>query len=525
MRQYEMFELTFTGPEPEKDMFAADLKAEFTGGGESKTVAGFYCGNGVYKVRFLPRGTGSYRWNITGVINGQGNAECAPALPGNHGMVRTDGTAFRFEDGQLFHPFGTTVYALISQPRELIEQTFETLSKAPFNKIRMCVFPKSYEFNENEPPYFAFECAQDGSWDTTRPNFPFWDALDEYIARLGKMGIQVDLILFHPYDRWGFDGMGLQKDEQYLEYLIRRLSAWPNLWWSLANEYELTHRSREDWYEIESFVGSRDPYGHLLSCHNIFSVWDASRPFTTHASIQSKEFCKLKTWIRRFQKPVMLDECAYEGNIEDFWGSITGAEMTRRFWRTVCCGAYCTHGETFYSEDDVLWWSKGGTLKGESPARIAFCRKIIESLPGHLEAESAFLERLLPLLTMEESEREKILSGLCKAAEQNPAAANIPRLVQAFLDAREDAEGFCAAEMVWYAHIGTDCYLHFHDTRPIARDTLHLPEDKTYTIRVLDTWNMTDTTVAEGVSGEYVVKLPGRENMAVLALAETKKEA
>lgn len=30
-------------------------------------------------------------------------------------------------------------------------------------------------------------------------------------------------------------------------------------------------------------------------------------------------------------------------------------------------------------------WARGGVLKGESPARIAFLREILESLPGLLE--------------------------------------------------------------------------------------------------------------------------------------------
>ena len=71
--------------------------------------------------------------------------------------------------------------------------------------------------------------------------------------------------------------------------------------------------------------------------------------------------------------------------------------MTRNFWHTTVQGGYCTHGETFLpgtqegekatrtGEKDVVWWAKGGRLNGESPARIAFLREIIESLPGPLE--------------------------------------------------------------------------------------------------------------------------------------------
>jgi hypothetical protein len=31
---------------------------------------------------------------------------------------------------------------------------------------------------------------------------------------------------------------------------------------------------------------------------------------------------------------------------------------------------------------DVLWWSKGGVLRGESPARIAFLRDILSTAPA-----------------------------------------------------------------------------------------------------------------------------------------------
>lgn len=504
MRLHEMLELSF-----ENLPAGGEICAEFVCNGEKITVPGFYSGNGVYKLRFLPKAVGSYTWTVSGVVSAQGQELCENSeLPG---MVQADGKTFRYENGQLFHPFGTTVYALIHQSDELIEQTMQTLEKAPFNKIRMCVFPKHYDFNHNEPKYYAFEKNEDGSWDPSRPVYAFWDALDRHLVRLGKMGIQVDLILFHPYDRWGFDGMGLEKDKIYLDYLLRRLSAYPHIWWSLANEYELTHRTEEEWFAIEEFVASHDPYHHLLSCHNIFKIWDANRPLTTHASIQSKDLAKLSEWCSRFNTPVMLDECAYEGNLEHFWGCITGQEMVRRFWKALCCGAYCTHGETFYSDDDILWWARGGVLKGESPERIGFCRRIIESLPGHLEGERSALTRLTPLMEMQESEQEAML---CRAPEK------YRRLVRALITSGEDAASFIHSETAYYAHIGTDCFLRFYDTRPTARDTLTLPEDRKYSIQVIDTWNMTVETVATGVSGSYVVKLPSRENMAVLALAE-----
>ena len=39
------------------------------------------------------------------------------------------------------------------------------------------------------------------------------------------------------------------------------------------------------------------------------------------------------------------------------------------------------HGETYIHPQDLLWWAKGGVLRGESPVRIQFMTDIVEDLP------------------------------------------------------------------------------------------------------------------------------------------------
>ena len=53
-------------------------------------------------------------------------------------------------------------------------------------------------------------------------------------------------------------------------------------------------------------------------------------------------------------------------------------ELVHRFWVTVTRGGYAGHGETYAHPQDLLWWAKGGVLRGESWKRIAFLRSIIE---------------------------------------------------------------------------------------------------------------------------------------------------
>jgi len=48
-------------------------------------------------------------------------------------------------------------------------------------------------------------------------------------------------------------------------------------------------------------------------------------------------------------------------------------------------GAYGSHGETYLNPGHLLWWSVGGDLIGEAPARLAFLKKIM--IENGIEAE------------------------------------------------------------------------------------------------------------------------------------------
>jgi len=71
----------------------------------------------------------------------------------------------------------------------------------------------------------------------------------------------------------------------------------------------------------------------------------------------------------------------YEGDIPRRWGNLSAEELVFRFWNATVAGTYATHGETFLSPDDVLWWSKGGVLKGQSTPRLAFLKSVLATSP------------------------------------------------------------------------------------------------------------------------------------------------
>ena len=61
--------------------------------------------------------------------------------------------------------------------------------------------------------------------------------LEQRVGQLRSLGIEADVILFDPYDkgRWGFDRMDAATDDRYIRYIVARLGAYRNVWWSLAN--------------------------------------------------------------------------------------------------------------------------------------------------------------------------------------------------------------------------------------------------------------------------------------------------
>ena len=271
MKQYEMFELKFQADPPVNSNVEIDLQAEFTQQGRSLTVKGFYAGNNEYIIRFYPQNAGKYTCKITGIIEAEKTYICEKSS--QTGMVRVVKSHFEYENGTKYLPFGTTIYALAHQEPQLIKQTVNTLSSSPFNKVRHCIFPKHYDYNHNEPVFYPFEKKKDGSLDVHHPCFGYWDHLESIIFQLQKMGIESDIILFHAYDRWRFSSLSMEENKIYLDYVLRRLSAVPSVWWSMANEYDIVFSRKEnDWYDIETFIVENDPFQHLLSNHNCLNI-------------------------------------------------------------------------------------------------------------------------------------------------------------------------------------------------------------------------------------------------------------
>ena len=141
--------------------------------------------------------------------------------------------------------------------------------------------------------------------------------------------------------------------------------------------------------------------------------------------------------------------------------------MVRRFWEASCRGGYPQHGETYLSPDEVLWWSHGGQLHGESWKRVRFLRAILEETPG---------------------------CGLAPRRREWDEVCCVPQT--------EAGNDLCSYYLFYYSFM-----------RPSFRD-FYFDEDTPFEVEVIDTWNMTVEKRGTFL-GHFRVELPGRQYMAV----------
>lgn len=486
IKQWDTYELSFEYQCNGNPFTEVELYGIFRINSVVRKVYGFYAGNNIFKIRFAPDIIGE--WSVETVSNAEaltGKREtfiCEKQTNASQMPVRVSNKYhFAYADGTPYYPFGTTCYTWHYQTQEMQDKTIASLKDSPFNKIRMLLFPTNNDNNVDENQSLPFEASRSSAngkleIDFDRFNPLFFDHLEAQITALAQLDIQADLILFHPYETWGFNSMSEEGDLRYIRYVVARLASFSNIWWSLANEYDLLeNKDMNRWDTIGCFLQQEDPSGHLISIHNWHKVplyydntlnwYPHQKPWITHLSIQYDRMFQIPKWLKEYNKPIVNDECRYEGNISQPWGNLTPQAMTKQFWEGVCLGGYVGHGETYANEDNYNWVSHGGVLLGDSISRIAFLRKIVEENDLQLQ----------PFDYLNDWD-------CCKGIADN-------------------------GKLLIYLGL---------DNQPCTKLFGSLEKGKKYSVQIIDTWEMKIEQIPEIVDNQTPIPLPEKSGLAVL---------
>jgi hypothetical protein len=390
------------------------LQCRFRSGDTEVVANGFYDGDHTWRVRLMPKNQGA--WAFTTVSNDpelnekSGSFLVGTPGPGNHGPVVVHNKYhFAYADGSPYFLLGTTLYNWLNRDPQLELLTLSTLSRNPFNKVRFLVFPKWMAFNHVAPPRFPYVQTGPETFDLDRFDPELFAHYEQRIRDLQALGVEADIILFHPYDKWGFSSMDSRHDEAYLRYVVARFGAFRNVWWTLANEFDVFPQQK-DWRHLGELLASIDPSQHLRGIHNCCTAfYDNSQPWVTHVILQditaqrraasSRNDSSLALDARKIGKPVVVDEYGYEGNNGLAWGNLGPREAVELHWSLTMAGAYGSHGETYVNPGHLLWWSVGGELVGEAPARLRFLRRVMLEAPyTEMEPASGLVSDGTPLV-------------------------------------------------------------------------------------------------------------------------------
>ena len=180
------FELSFEGPSTGNPFVEVEFTATFRSpDGAAVDVGGFYAGHGRYFIRLLPGVAGA--WSFTTSSNeplldqlsggvrhrrrGREGARARGRLP-----LRATRTARGTGRGGRPRTPGTTRTRRCSRP------PWRPWPRSPFTKLRMCLFPKHFVYNSDEPERFPFPRDRRRIFDHTRFDLEFFARLDEQVA-------------------------------------------------------------------------------------------------------------------------------------------------------------------------------------------------------------------------------------------------------------------------------------------------------------------------------------------------------
>ena len=188
--------------------------------------------------------------------------------------------------------------------------------------------------------------------------------------------------------------------------------------------------------------------------------------------------------------------------------------MVHRFWEGTVNGGYVGHGDTFLDPNDVLWWAKGGTIKGESAPRLAFLRRILEEGPVvGLEP----IPSTIPYIFARAGGVDKVnFQDLFNPTNQSPDPGAVPEGSEQVKATSQEGQQPSIVSGFAGVHQPHEYYLTYFGVNQPSEIEKNVPAREEYKAEIVDTWKMTVTPVDGKVLRGDTIRLPVKPNQALI---------
>jgi hypothetical protein len=361
-------------PYPYRDV---SVTATFSGPGGPLVVHGFLYETfdlnpvanrikGRFKVRFSPPQTGTWTYTTTSSDTGlvvttptDISPSCtAPGPGGAHGFLRTDPSnpySFVWDDTTRFFMWGQTYYQAVNNARYETSATpawktaVDNTNVRKMNKVRVLIAPwnpywdpatsaqtETQPFCRQPPasnptqPTSCLQVTANGQLDHDQLDFDHWKALDAVVQYLYDKGMVAEIVIFRdgtsnvvgPISLFGT----LDQDKTFLDHAIARYGAYPNVIWSLTNEWQSAKNDSSYWNTIGDCVrsGCTTSGGRAVGPDPWVIQGTFKRPLTIHPASASNQGHCFSFYGQTWPAHASLQEHKSNSTCTGFQGDVMG---------------------------------------------------------------------------------------------------------------------------------------------------------------------------------------------------------
>ncbi len=361
---------------------------------------GFYDGGTVWKIRFMPDREGEWRYKIyfsdASKKPLEGNFICIPSkIKGPLKIYQKNKIWFSYADGTPFYMFAFEAGEVDVLPElGVLEETLDFLQKYGFNTI---VGPHCGLSETPGVGYRAPWVNTGSGFDFSRYDLRFWRNMDKVIFALKKRNM-----FLIPFNIFGGTNnvprMPEEEWENFIRYWTARWSGFYNVTFQPISEWEEGFKP-EEVLQILSLIRKYDPWKRLISVHSRnYSRKALQIPssqlydyFTLQDKLTDRDYWKYGNTMKEIrevaEKPILAQECIWEGNGYQGEAGLDIDNMRRGSWTILLSGAYLSYGDEVTPPREIgergIHFSNMGTLMkpaGKLYPYLEFMYRVITSL-------------------------------------------------------------------------------------------------------------------------------------------------